>query len=202
MRTNLDKSNMEKLPFAGCSKLLQQYKTIGSELLVFDKISVVYFSAFSELREGLAFVSLEVLESYFDDLLDPEISDESLFIAQKSWYKRPIFFLGLGFLCAVIIGLTAAVHLSSFGFSLLLTISIAFPFAVLAQVIPGARNVRRMRFAKIISKEINRRRGSSDDKFSGTKLFIEKVVQSSGFKPATGMSPSVACLIKKDELIN
>ena len=61
-------------PYSRSVKLVSDYRTIGTELLRYESGTRSYgyqsFSAFTGFREGVAFVSVEVLESYLEDLLD------------------------------------------------------------------------------------------------------------------------------------
>jgi hypothetical protein len=72
--------------FGGCNVLQQQYQSIGRELSALDfGISRYGFMKNHEnFRIGVAAIPVEVLESYFDDLLDIDIPEDKLFIKQKN----------------------------------------------------------------------------------------------------------------------
>lgn len=161
-------------PFGGCNKLLFQYRAVGEALLAFERaytlVGHLSPSTLRLFREGVAFVSLEVLESYLDDLLDPERSTEYLFIARRDrvWQRSLVALAGLGG------ALTLGLHFASTGASLFssfaLTVGLAAPFAVVWHYAPRESAVRRMGFAQILSHEISRRRGSSRDRRAGVRF--------------------------------
>jgi hypothetical protein len=130
---------------------------------------------------------VEVLESYFDDLLDPEVSDERLYIALQSWGQRVASNLVsiLGLLGAVLSGLYAATLGTPLSLSFLIAISLAVPFATMLYLSAGGAT-RRLRFAQVLSREISRRRGSSDrlGMFTGATLRLREFLTPQPTQPA------------------
>jgi len=168
--------------FGGCDRLLGHYRLIGRQLLECERSqgglrSLINFSALqldwngeeteggfsiealANFRQGVVIVPVEVLESYLDDLLDLDVDEANLFIARR----RPIFGSALisllGMCAAMSIGLYAVSLGVAFFFSLTITVFLALPFAVLWHFVPREQIVRRVRFAKLLSHEIARRRG-------------------------------------------
>ncbi|MBN8547745.1 MAG: hypothetical protein J0M12_00370 [Deltaproteobacteria bacterium] len=155
---------LEPHPFGGCNRLLSQYSCIGSELLKYEASTRRYgrgsFSAFSHFREGVSFVSVEVLESYLEDLLDLDVSEDRLFIKRESPNLKWMFVSLLGLSGATSLGLYAASTGASLFASFALTAALALPFAVLWNYAPRGGVTRRIGFAQIVSHEVSRRRGS------------------------------------------
>lgn len=172
----------ERHPFGGCDKLLSQYQLVGAALcdveqdfgvwrslldpltssvtlmgagVSFSKITVTKF------REDVVTVSVEVLESYLDDLLNLDTDESELFIKKKYPYLVPSCVALLGLVFAVSFGMYSLAHGAKFQLGLLLTVFAAFPFALVWHFAPRERVVRRMRFAKLLAVEISRRRGDS-----------------------------------------
>jgi hypothetical protein len=154
--------------FGGCNRLLTQYRTIGRELLRTEGNRLQYrcdtARIAQEFREGVCFVGLEVLESYLEDLLDREVSEESLFIARKGWTGALIWIALAGILCAVAAGLCYGSSGASLVESSSVTLALSLPFVVLWQVSPYSGLVRRLSFARTVSHEISRRRGVDKDR--------------------------------------
>lgn len=165
--------------FGGCNKLLNQYKSIGSELLKFEGhvASYAYTSrvAQQEFREGIAFVPLEVLESYLEDLLDLEVPEEKLFIRRESFNIPPVYVAFAGLLLAMGLGIYAASAGASFFFSFALTASLSFPFAYMWQSTRSSVG-RRMRFAQVLSQEVSRRRGRDKDELTPVSLSFSEIL--------------------------
>ena len=155
-------------PFGGCERLRQQYATVGTGLLCLERsgsLVLVQRNLLAErtFREHVTFVPVEVLESFFDDLLDPEVPDERLSIAVRSWGHRVTSNLVaiIGVLGAVLAGLYVSALGMSLALSFLLAVSLAIPFATMLYLSTGGAT-RRLRFAQVLSREIARRRGTSD----------------------------------------
>ncbi len=122
-----------------------------------------------QFREGVAFIPVEVLESYLDDLLEVENTDASLFI-QKDAPKFPASYTSIfGIMSSMALGLYAASSGASMLASFLLTMILALPFGLLWHFSPK-KSARRLSFAKVISFEVSRRRGGDKDK-EGASLF-------------------------------
>jgi len=153
-------------PYGRSAKLVGDYRTIGTELLRYEAGTRSYgyqsFSAFTGFREGVSFIGVEVLESYLEDLLDLDISDDALFIRLKGFRVRSTHWALVGLIGAVTVGLYAASSGASLPLSLGLTVALAFPFAIVWHFAPRDGLTRRVGFAQILSHEIARRRGGED----------------------------------------
>ena len=140
--------------FAGCNRLLGQYQQIGKELIAVEARGSV-----ATFREGVVDVPTEVLESYLEDLLDLGVKEDFLHIFRDRHWFHSLKVLALGIIGAVVGGLysvsVGASVLSSFSLILIL----GLPFASILYFAPKIGLVRRMRFAKVVSAEISRRRG-------------------------------------------
>ena len=157
----------EKPRFGGCRNLLAQYKVTGRALLKIEShpaaCSLSSRLLQGEFRENVAFVPLEVLESYLEDLLDLTISDEQLFIAKERSFKGGSLLLGV--LTLVLFGV-ASFFLAR---KLLLLLGVLYGLSLLVLGYwNGSRKgpVRRVFFARILSREVSRRRGESDGPFA------------------------------------
>lgn len=171
-------------PFGGCNKLLSQYATIGTALQKYEhsmrRLGALRSSAFIQFREGVSFVSVEVLESYLEDLLDLDVDESKLFIESKATGLRWVVVAALGLCAAIATGLLATSRGSSLLVSFGLTLCLAFPFGLLWHFAPRDAAARRMSFAQVLSHEVSRRRGT--DKGPGADvrsgfLFSELLVQ-------------------------
>lgn len=166
----------ENLSFSGSNSLKTQYRLIGEELKNFDSISVSFFSSFSEFREGVSFIPVEVLENYFDDLLDLDVSEQTLNISNDKTILLSNIFVMLGIIAASLVGFYIASSLNSIIFASFIALCVATPFLSFLVFMPKLGNARRMRFARIVSKEIARRRGSDDDGINRRRLLIDKIL--------------------------
>jgi len=176
-----------KHQFGGCDRLLNQYRTIGAELLKFEACggvcAVVTEKMVEEFRTGVSFIPVEVLESYLEDLLNAAISVESLFLAREEKtsamsVQRILFFL---FLVLLALG---AWYVASYYGRLLVSV-VAVLLCVMGMALYWhfslRYSLRRMRFARLLSYEITRRRGNvkddrplSGNRFSWHHLFSGK----------------------------
>jgi len=149
--------------------LQRQYQTVGQQLVRFECNAGGYgygsLNAFQEFREGVAFIPVEVLESYLEDLLDLEVSLDHLALRDGRFRLRWTY--GMSTLLGLTASLVAGLYIASIGasllFSLALSMSLAFPFAVLWHFTPRDGAPRRMALAQVISHEISRRRGDYHD---------------------------------------
>ena len=148
----------ESHPFGGCDRLQRQYQSIGTGLLVFEE-SPQTTNNQREFQIAVAFVPVEVLESYLEDLLDVRKSEAKLFIETEHGWVQGFSVCLAGLLLAMGIGLYAATTGASLVLSFALTVCIGFPFALLWYAFPKAGILRRMRLAQVVSQEISRRRG-------------------------------------------
>lgn len=169
-------------PYARSARLVADYRAIGTELLSYESGTRSYgyqsFSAFTGFREGLAFIQVEVLESYLEDLLDLEISEDALFIRISGFRVRSAHWALVGLLGALTIGLYAASRGASLPLSFGLTVALALPFAVLWHFAPRDGLARRVGFAQLLSHEISRRRGGDGDqpRSLSPSALLEKLV--------------------------
>ena len=157
-----DKNRKPSVPaFGGCRRLLAQYKTVGHALLSVEHLSDAYRSgAQRNFEEDVAFIPLEVLESYLEDLLDLEITDGQLFIVREPGLRPS---LGLS---GAMLSMVAAVAMFAFTGNLVLLAGFAFVSLMsfllhMAETPHGA--VRRVSFARVLSCEVSRRRGEGGD---------------------------------------
>ena len=144
------------------------YRTIGLELMRYESGTSAYgyqsFSAFTHFREGVSFIQVEVLESYLEDLLDLEITEDTLFIRLAGFRVRSIHWSLAGLLGALTIGLYAASRGASLPLSFGLTVALALPFAAMWHFAPRDGLARRLGFAQLLSHEIARRRGGDSER--------------------------------------
>lgn len=151
-----------------------QYILIGQALQAYDQRCFVEGVAeqpsFTALREDLVFVQLEILESYLEDLLNLKVNDEHLHIriVCPSWKLRTYEFAIVCF--AVLLGAIASLSGAAQFTSYALTVLAATPLLALYYFAPRSAR-RRMRFARLLSKEISRRRGH-DDSGTGTGISL------------------------------
>ena len=160
--------------FGGCEKLFRHYQTIGSELLVFEDAQRLFgarnVSAFTNFREGVVFVPVEVLESYLEDLLNPCVTARKLFIQQGEKTARSFLVL-LGLLCGVLLIVNwVMLDMPPSGLFVLGAATI-LPLLLLWWFVPQLRLARRMRFARVLSRVIARRRGQHIDGAGGIGVF-------------------------------
>jgi len=167
-------------PYARSPRLLADYRTIGAELIRYESGTRAYggrsFTAFTAFREGVAFVHLSILESYLEDLLDLDISEDTLFIKRTGFRLRSTHGAFVGLLGALALGLYAASGGASLILSFGLTVAIACPFAVMWHFAPRDGLARRVGFAQIVSHEIARRRGGGDTRTLSPVALLETLV--------------------------
>lgn len=154
--------------FGGCETLKNQYRTIGFELLRCEARASAQFhlstSIERDFQSSLAFIPVEVLESYFEDLLNPLVTEQKLFISHRSLVRRPflITISVLGIVCSLV----SALHVAAWGYpitiSLVVALCLSAPFVITLFTTLGS-SARRMQFARMLSKEIARRRGYDAD---------------------------------------
>lgn len=113
----------------------------------------------ASFREGVSFVPVEVLESYLEDLLDLSIKDTVLNIHQTQKWFQSLKVLALGLLGSVVGGMYSVSTGASLLSSLSLTAVLGSPFLSILYVVPKMSLMRRIRFARVLSAEVSRRRG-------------------------------------------
>ncbi|NBW42133.1 hypothetical protein EBR25_14260 [bacterium] len=182
--------------FGGCTRLLGQYKIIGDELESLDlemrsRRGRVDPEILRNFRQALAFISTEVLSAYREDLLDPNVSSSELFIQSDRDTWRVLTLVLGGIALALAVGLGMASAGASFLFSFSVAFLLAAPFAIAWQYAPREAVVRRLRFARWLMKEIDRRNGGS-----GIRVRMRRTA--SGFRPlwAPSVGGSVASCMK------
>lgn len=155
--------------FGGCNTLLQHYQTIGSELCNLDTGWARYGLTrnYENFRLGVTVVPIEVLESYFDDLLEIDVPEERLFIKRRTVSHMFQIFAIVGLVAAFAWGLWSVARGASPIVSFVLTIFMSAPFAILWHFSPRLQLIRRLGFARIVSQEIFRRRGGGKDESAG-----------------------------------
>jgi hypothetical protein len=156
-------------PFGGCNRLLDQYQMTGRALLAYER-SVVCAPlipsprSMREFSTSVAFVPVEVLETYLDDLLDLGVSDEGLFIkkSKTSWRGRVL----LGILIAAVVGSLFVLHgdLTAAAMPALFAITFLAGIASTLYFLPRTKVIRRFGFATLVSHEIGTRRGQGKAK--------------------------------------
>ncbi len=195
---NSPSSSSDISAFGGCTRLLEHYRQTGAALLAYEGrmygALVPTKSHSREFSHGVAFVPVEVLESYLDDLLDLGVSDESLFIKKPRPSKRALLLVGiclltlLGALYSLTVGPfevpMPALLLSTF----LAGIGSAFYF------VPRTKILRRFGFATIVSREIAARRGHDRTDLGGfaTRLLIRDLWQAPRGGRASHLPPQPA----------
>ena len=162
MITGSNALNTERSPFGGCSRLLLNYRTIGAALRSFERRSWPFgiaqsrYIAEKDFRIAVAYISVEVLESYLEDLLDLDLGEERLFIEQPG---VQISFPTLAAVAMVFCLLGGALALMAQTSPLLSTLfGCALALLVLGVAVSSHQATRRMRFANLLSQEINNRR--------------------------------------------
>jgi len=156
-------SSQEGHPFGGCSRLLEHYRMTGRGLLSYESGACAPLIPSQRSLRGfaaaVAFVPVEVLETYLDDLLDLGVSDESLFIKKPKacWGGRAILaVLGLALCGAASVWLG---NLTAAFMPALLAITFLAGIASTLYFLPRTKAIRRFSFATVVSREIGQRRG-------------------------------------------
>jgi hypothetical protein len=169
--------------FGGCQNLEAQYRTIGYALVHIER---QVFSRKNQLlfREQVSFVPLEVLESYLEDLLDAQVLEDKLFIDSRRAWVNSSFVLLLGLLVSATIGYFAFRQGASQEIASTLSVLLFLPLLCSWYLSPRAGLLRRMAFARIVSREIAYRRGQDGD---GLGAFMKKSpVFATWLAPASG----------------
>ena len=166
------------------NQLLENYRLIGRELICVESSGTV-----ASFREGIASVPLEDLESFLEDLLDLSVQEEVLGIQRDRPWFYSLKVLSFGILGAVAGGLycvsVGASVLSSFS----LTLILGAPFGSILYLTPRIGLMRRMRFARIVSSEVNRRRGKDEN--NRNPLFLFSDVLKTSKNPAAGTARTI-----------
>jgi hypothetical protein len=132
-----------------------------------------------EFGHAVAFVPVEVLESYLDDLLDVGVSDDSLFIGKVKPAKRAIALIAIAVtaLGASAFEVSGGATLASLTALILVTFFSGLGAAL--YFIPRMKVIRRFSFATVVSGEIARRRGHDRTNVGGfaTRLLMRDLWQ-------------------------
>ncbi|NMC62477.1 MAG: hypothetical protein GYA55_04845 [SAR324 cluster bacterium] len=148
--------------FLGGSRvLLFQYKCIASSLLLYEAERASFLSkdveCYKHFRESVSFIPVEILESYLDDLMDLSISDEKLFLKKEiiTHENKLLFVVLYGSIATLLFVLLQGRML------LLAACMLSLCFLLFAPEWYRSRIYaeRRLKFARLLSQEINRRRG-------------------------------------------
>ena len=188
-------SNGSEHPFAGCNRLLGQYKIIGSSLIDLKR-SLHYYSnnptstSLSNFQISVSFIATEVLASYREDLFDPEISGDKLFIEEDTkTFHIPLYSL-LGVCASICLGMFIASLGISFFWSLITTLVFSSPFLAIWHYFPKEESLLRLRFAAWLADEIDRRLGKSGT--SSKRRSSDEVISPFFFPNSTGVMPGSA----------
>lgn len=172
-----------RTPFGGCNRLLEQYQQTGRALLDYEQRlcgALIPGPRFSrEFGHAVAFVPVEVLESYLDDLLDVGVSDDSLFISKLKPAKRALALIAIAVtaLGASAFEVSGGATLASLTALILVTFFSGLGAAL--YFIPRMKVIRRFSFATVVSGEIARRRGHDRTNVGGfaTRLLMRDLWQ-------------------------
>lgn len=163
-------------------KLKDSYKQIGASLLKLEKNSGFYSYFLKEsprsIQIDLAYVPTEIISSYLEDLLDFTINDESLFIYKQNLSRIYNLLALLGLIIAMSIGMNLAYAGVELSLSITIVLLIAIPSGFLWHFSPRVAPNRRLFFAKVISQEIDRRKGgdTKDEKLL-SKISLSKLIK-------------------------
>ena len=172
-----------RTPFGGCNRLLGQYHQTGRALLDYERRlcgALIPGPRFSrEFGHAVAFVPVEVLESYLDDLLDVGVSDDSLFIGKLKPAKRAVALIAIA---VTALGTSAFEVLGGATLASLTALILVTFFSGLGAAlyfIPRMKVIRRFSFATVVSGEIARRRGHDRTNVGGfaTRLLMRDLWQ-------------------------
>jgi hypothetical protein len=155
-------------PFGGCDRSLGHYKAIGVSLLKIESGSFVYgYSSqrsAQEFRENVATVPVETLESYLEDLLDRHVNLDVLFISRPGLFNSvdALTIASLAGSCMVGMYISWVSNTPIVG--ALATLLLSLPVVTVWYRSPFGSLARRVNFARIVSREVARRRGGGIDK--------------------------------------
>lgn len=170
-------------PFGGCNRLLEQYQQTGRALLEYERRTcgaLIPGQRYSrEFGQSVAFVPVEVLESYLDDLLDVGVSDESLFIKKLQPAKRAIALSAVGLATFAVLALEVVNGATVASLTALILTTFLAGLGAALYFVPRMRVLRRFSFATVISGEIARRRGHDRTNVGGfaTRLLMRELWQ-------------------------
>jgi hypothetical protein len=157
-------SNHDELsPFGGCTKLLSHYRQTGAALLAYERVvcgsPIPAHRHVRDFGHAVAFVPVEALESYLDDLLDLGVHDDSLFIKKSQPAKRALFLVGLCLATLSYLVFATMTGAASAALPLLIVVTFCAGIGSALYFLPRTKVLRRFSFATVLSREIARRRG-------------------------------------------
>lgn len=170
-------------PFGGCNRLLEQYQQTGRALLEYERrICGALIPGQRHNREfgqSVAFVPVEVLESYLDDLLDVGVSDESLFIKKLQPAKRALALSAVGLAAFALSAFEVLSGATVASLTALILVTFLAGLGAALYFIPRMKVLRRFSFATVVSGEIARRRGHDRTNVGGfaTRLIMRDLWQ-------------------------
>lgn len=170
-------------PFGGCNRLLEQYQQTGQALLEYERrICGALIPGQRQNREfghAVAFVPVEVLESYLDDLLDVGVSDESLFIKKLQPAKRAWVLSAVGLTAFMTSAIEVMNGATLASVTALILVTFLAGLGAALYFIPRMKVLRRFSFATVVSGEIARRRGHDRTNVGGfaTRLLMRELWQ-------------------------
>ena len=169
--------------FGGCNRLLEHYRQVGRSLLDYERRvcgALIPGPRFSrEFGHAVAFVPVEVLESYLDDLLDVGVSDESLFIKKLKPAKRALALIVIGIAAFGVSAVEVLNGATLASLSALILVTFFSGLGAALYFIPRMKVIRRFTFATVVSGEIARRRGYDRTNVGGfaTRLLMRDLWQ-------------------------
>ena len=170
-------------PFGGCNRLLEHYQQTGRALLGYERrICGALIPGQRHNREfgqSVAFVPVEVLESYLDDLLDVGVSDESLFIKKLQPAKRALALSAVGLAAFAVSAVEVMNGATIASLTALILVTFLAGLGAALYFIPRMKVLRRFSFATVVSGEIARRRGQDRTNVGGfaTRLLMRDLWQ-------------------------
>lgn len=149
--------------FGGCRRLVADYRAIGISLLRYEHacaallVGTNSMRALNELRVDVASISTETLESYLDDVVNPSLPLEELYLVRGK--INLLSGRGITLVALAVAGLVGIVTAAA-DFPLA-TSTAAAPFILVAVLFALSRNrtIRRLRFAHALRIVIASRKG-------------------------------------------
>jgi hypothetical protein len=114
----------------------------------------------------VASVCVEILESYLEDLLDPRVGLELLYVARTGLWRSIDLLTGFSLLGSCVVGGYISYISGAPLVGLSSTFLLILPVIAVWHRSPLGNMARRVAFARIVSKEVGRRRGGGDREVS------------------------------------
>ena len=193
---NSDKLSLH--PFAGCNRLLEQYQVTGGALLAYEgAVCATLIPSARSMRNfstAVAFVPVEVLETYLDDLLDLGVNDESLFIKKS----RPTVW-GISIVAVLVCAMVGALSvwhgdLAAALMPALLAVTFLAGIGTTLYFLPRTKVIRRFGFATVVSHEIGNRRGQDKTKIGNfaTRFLMGDMWRLNDYSTSRSLPPQPA----------